>query len=82
MNVPSQPPACCGNCVHYQPIDPLAEGEQLELSGDNKPGEIGRCTRYPPAFFYPKLLNAEFPVVGEEVCCGEFKLHPELEGVL
>ena len=82
MNVPSQPPSCCGNCVYYQPIDPLAEGEQLEVSGDNRPGEIGRCIRYPPAFFYPKLLNAEFPVVGEETVCGEFKLHPELDGVL
>jgi len=82
MSSPSHPPACCGNCMYYQPIDPLGEQEQLEVAGDHKPGEIGRCTRYPPAFFYPKLLNAEFPVVGEEVCCGEFKLHPELDGVL
>jgi hypothetical protein len=80
--IPDEPPACCGNCRFYLPIDPHADPDDLEVSGDHKPGEIGRCTRYPPQFFYPKLLNAEFPVVAESILCGEFKMHPELDGVL
>lgn len=63
----------CGNCKHFRPI----AANQQDPDGDYsfalpiEDGEYGKCTRYPPRFFYPKLLNAEFPVVSHLEHCGE-----------
>lgn len=66
---------CCGNCKHFRPMD----GSAASSDGDDsatasevvEDGEYGRCTRYPPGFFYAKLLNAEHPVVPCDEHCGE-----------
>lgn len=66
---PEESSRCCSTCKHYVPMD----RDELELHTDeDSSGECGRCTRFPPVFFYQKLLNGEFPVVQAEMCCGEY----------
>jgi len=63
----------CENCRHYRPIVSEQDGDgDLKFAVPIEQGEYGKCTRYPPVFFYPKLLNAEFPVVRFDNCCGEY----------
>lgn len=64
-------PACCSTCKYFRPMD------ASEVEGDDEPGEetkdgdFGRCCRRPPTFYYPGILNAEFPVVKHDAWCGE-----------
>jgi hypothetical protein len=62
-------PPCCASCKFYR----LMPEEELEdHAGEGLADEVGRCVRYPPVFFYHKLLNAEFPVVQAGAWCGEY----------
>ena len=50
----------------------MPEEELEDHAGEGLSDEVGRCVRYPPVFFYHKLLNAEFPVVQAGAWCGEY----------
>lgn len=66
---------CCGTCKYFKRMDVAEETDtdvEIEDYGQDA-REYGRCTRYPPVFFHPGLLNAEFPVVSESTLCGEYK---------
>ena len=64
----------CGNCRHFRPLGTAEEMEDEGLSFESpiEEGRYGKCTRYPPVFFYPQLLNAEHPVVRSDNHCGEY----------
>lgn len=75
-------PPCCGNCRFYRPLDPeQVEPDEDELWGGEEEAamsEAGKCVRYPPRFFYPELLNGEWPVVNSEDYCGEHARNPHV----
>lgn len=60
---------CCATCRFFKFMEP----EELADHAVGEPSvQLGRCVRYPPTFFYNKLLNGEFPVVDAETVCGEY----------
>jgi hypothetical protein len=63
----------CDTCKHYRPIEQAADSEDYKFASAVAVGEYGKCTRYPPVFFYQGLVNAEFPVVKGEEVCGEYQ---------
>lgn len=65
---------CCESCRHFRPLESSGQDEDGEYKFTHaiEEGEYGKCTRYPPRFFYPQLLNAEFPVVRHNNHCGEY----------
>lgn len=68
-------PPCCASCRFFRAM----REDELELhTGGGITDDLGRCVRYPPVFFYSKLLNAEFPVVGPGEWCGEYQVDPDL----
>lgn len=72
-NDADQVPQCCASCRFYRRVE-----EDETDGGDELSDEVGRCVRYPPQFFYSKLLNAEFPVTSAGTWCGEYERNPDV----
>lgn len=66
-------PDSCHTCKHFQPLEDAEDCEDYKFQTPVELGEYGKCTRYPPVFFYQGLVNAEFPVVKGDEVCGEYK---------
>lgn len=72
MIMPFNEPSC-ETCKHYRPIETSADSDDYKFAKPVDIGEYGKCTRYPPRFFYQGLVNAEFPVVQCDEVCGEYQ---------
>lgn len=66
-------PQFCASCRFFRPVDDDEIEDTDEIADD-----VGRCVRYPPKFYYAKLLNAEFPVVSAGTWCGEYERNPDI----
>ena len=63
--------AVCANCRFFKPLSPDEEPDAL--SGN--PTEFGRCVRFPPVFVEEAVLNGDWPIVFNQLWCGEHE-HP------